>query len=64
MTLDVYRGRKTTIQQQQQPWINMTYFFSNKKEFFLSKTIKEKIDLSYKMDLDHWDCLGRVKLVL
>ena len=23
-----------------------------------------KTDLSYKMDLDLWDCLGRVKLVL
>ena len=22
------------------------------------------LDLSYKMDLDLWDCLGRVKLVL
>ena len=37
MTLDVYHGYKTTIQQQQQQ----------------SKT-----------DLDFWDCLGRVKLIL
>ena len=37
MTLDVYRGRKTTNQQQ--------------------------LDPSYKMDLDLWECFGRVKLV-
>ena len=36
------------------------YFFGYKTGFFSSKNI----DLSYKMDLDLWDCLGRVKLVL
>ena len=46
MNLDVYRGRKTTIQQQ----------------FFQNSPIN--LDLSYKMNQDLLDCLGRVKLVL
>ena len=37
MTLDVYRGRKTT---------------------------KQHLDLSYKTDLDLWDCFGTKKPVL
>ena len=32
--------------------------------FFPSKTIQKNLDLSYKTDLDLWDCLGRVNLVL
>ena len=42
MTLDVYRGCKTTMQQQQ----------------------LKNLDPSYKMDLDLWDGLEKVKLVL
>ena len=29
--------------------------------FFPSKTIKKNLDPSYKMDLDLWDYLGRLK---
>ena len=32
--------------------------------FFLPKQSKKDLDPSCKMDLDLWDCLGRVKLVL
>ena len=35
------------------------YFFGYKTEFF-----PKDLDPSCKMDLDLWDCLGRVKLVL
>ena len=57
MTLDVYRGRKTTMQQQQQP-----YFFGYKTEFYSFQNSPKNLDASYKTDLDIWDCLGRVKL--
>ena len=43
MTLDVYRGRKTTIQ---------------------PTNIFKDLDLSYKTDVDVWDCFGRKKLYL
>ena len=43
---------------------SVAYFFRYKKEFFPSKQTPQKIDPSCKMDLDLWDCLGRVKLVL
>ena len=33
-------------------------------QIFPSKTHSINLDLSYKTDLDLWDCLGRVKLVL
>ena len=42
----------------------LPYFFSYKTEFFPSKNNSKNLDPSYKMDLDLWDCLGRVKLVL
>ena len=32
-------------------------------EFFSFHNNPKNLDLSYKMDLDLWDCLGRVKLV-
>ena len=35
--------------------IRWSFFFQNNPK---------NLDLSYKMDLDLWDCLGRVKLVL
>ena len=53
MTLDVYRGRKTTMQQQQ------PYFFAYKREFLFQNNPKN-LDPFYKMDLDLWQCLGRV----
>ena len=39
----------------------MSYFFGYKTEFFLPKNNQKNLDASYKMDLDLWDCLGRVK---
>ena len=39
------------------------YFFDYKTEFFFLPKQSQNLDLSYKMDLDLWDCLGRVKLV-
>ena len=38
------------------------YFFGYKTEFFSSQNNPKDLDPSCKMDLDLWDCLGRVKL--
>ena len=45
---------------------NFTYriFFGYKTEFFSFQNNSKDLDPSCKMDLDLWDCLGRVKLVL
>ena len=43
---------------------NLPYFFGYKTEFFSFQNNPKDLDPSYKMDLDLWDCLGRVKLVL
>ena len=40
------------------------YFFSYKTEFFSFRNNPENLDPSYKMDLDLWDCLERIKLIL
>ena len=40
------------------------YFFGYKMELFSFQNNPTDLDLSYKTDLDLWDCLGRVKLVL
>ena len=40
------------------------YFFGYKKEFFCFQNNPKDLDPFYKMDLEHLDCLGRVKLVL
>ena len=40
------------------------YFFSFKTEFFSFQNNPKNLDLSYETDLDLWDCLGRVELVL
>ena len=40
------------------------YFFAYKTECFSFQNNPKNLDLSYKMDLDLRDCLGRVKLVL
>ena len=40
------------------------YFFIYKTEFFSFQNNPKTLDPSFKMDLDLWDCLGRVKLVL
>ena len=41
------------------------YFFGYKTELFSFLNNPKDLDPSYKkMDLDLWDCLGRVKLIL
>ena len=42
----------------------LPYFFDYKTEFFSFQNNPKDLDPSCKMDLDLWDCLGRVKLVL
>ena len=43
---------------------HIPYFFGYKNEFFSFQNNPKDLDPSCKMDLDLWDCLGRVKLVL
>ena len=40
------------------------YFFDYKTEFFSFQNNLKDLDPSCKTDLDLWDCLGRLKLVL
>ena len=40
------------------------YFFGYKTEIFSFQSNPKDLDPSSKTDLDLWDCLGRVKLVL
>ena len=42
----------------------LPYFFGYKTEVFSFQNNPKDIDPSCKTDLDLWDCLGRVKLVL
>ena len=42
----------------------LPYFFEYKTEFFSFQNNPKDLDPSCKTDLDLWDCLGRVKLVL
>ena len=44
--------------------LSLPYFFDYKTEFFSFLNNPKDLDPSCKMDLDLWDCLGRVKLVL
>ena len=44
--------------------IEILYFFGYKTEFFFLFHNNSKNLDPYKMDLDFWGCLGRVKLVL
>ena len=43
--------------------VSLPYFFGYKTVFSFQNNPKI-LHPSYKMDLDHWDCFGRVKLVL
>ena len=43
---------------------DIAYFIDYKTEFFSFQHNLKDLDPSCKMDLDLWDCLGRVKLVL
>ena len=46
-------------------WLNyILYFFGYKTEFFSFQNNPKDVGPSCKMDLDLWDCLGRVKLVV
>ena len=42
----------------------LPYFFSYKMDFFFLRKQSKNLGPSYKMDLDLWDCLGRIKLAL
>ena len=42
----------------------LLYLFGYKTEFFYFQNNPKNLDLSYKMDLDPWGCLGMVKVVL
>ena len=44
--------------------ILIPYFFDYKTESLSFQNNPKDLDPSCKMDLDLWDCLGRVKLVL
>ena len=44
--------------------INVPYFFAYKTVFFSFQNNPKNLDPSYEMDLDLWDCLGRVKPIL
>ena len=75
MTIAVYHGRETKTEQHNSlsrktiikllniNEINVPYFFGYKTDFSFENNPKD-LDLYCKMDLDLWDCLGRVKLVL
>ena len=57
-------SRKGWISEENRHKSKIMYSFGYKKEFFPSKTIPKIKDPSFKMDLDLWDCLRRIKLVL
>ena len=40
-------------------YFTVPYFFSYKTEFFSFQNKPKDLNLSYKTDLDLWDCLGR-----
>ena len=39
------------------------YVFGYKREFVSFQNNPKNLDPSYKMDIDLWDCLGKVKLI-
>ena len=43
---------------------HLPYFFAYEMKIFFLPKQSQNLDPSYKMDLDVWDCLGRVKFVL
>ena len=42
----------------------LLYFFGYKTAFFPFQNNRKNLDPSYKTELDIWNCLGRVKLML
>ena len=65
-TYVVTQGEVTNIVYRISSVIRQSFSFQNNpKDLDLSyKTNPKDLDPSYKMDLDLWDCLGSVKLVL
>ena len=43
---------------------DLPYFFGNRTELFSFQNSRRDLDSSYKIDLDLWDCLESIKLVL
>ena len=43
---------------------HITIFFGCKTEFYSFKDNPKNLDPSYKIDLDLWDCVRRVKLAI
>ena len=41
----------------------LPYFFKYNTEFLSFLNNPKNLDLSYKTDLDLWDCIGKIKLV-
>ena len=56
--------RKSVARLTDCPDMTLPYFFGYKTEFFSFQNNPKDLDPACKMDLDLWDCLGRVKLVL
>ena len=42
---------------------SLTIFLWLEDRFFTFQNNPKNLDMSYKMDLDLWGCLGRVKLI-
>ena len=59
---DTKKGKR--LSQMEIEFHNLPYFLGYKTDFFSFQNNPKDLDLSYKTDLDLWDCLGRVKLVL
>ena len=45
-------------------WLYLQYFFGYETKFFSFQNNSKNLDPSYKTDLDFWDCLGRVELLI
>ena len=61
--LDDFRFASLSMHDKTLPKWGLPYFFSYDR-FFSFQNSPKNLDPSYKMDLDLWDCLGMVKLVL
>ena len=63
--MDGFAAKKYQIKVWHLPYQSyLPYFFGYKTQFFSFQNNPKDLDPSYRMDLDLWDCLGRVKLVL
>ena len=57
-------SRKGWISEENRHKSKIMYSFGYTKEFFSFQNNSKNQDPSFKMDLDLWDCSGRIKLVL